>query len=81
MSEQSSGPSGSENPEAGYGGADAVPDTPDGVAHGAEPGGTRKGSGAPTARVGAGGGLGALWWAVGALVVLALLAYALGLFR
>ena len=77
----SSGGSSFENSQAGLGGADAVPDTPDGAAHGTEPGARRKGQGEPTARVASRGGPSIIVWAIVALVLLAVVAYLAGAFR
>ena len=81
MTTPSSGGSSFENSQAGLGGADAVPDTPGGAAHGAEPGARRKGEGQPTARVSSGGGSGIVMWVIVALVLLAVVAYLAGAFR
>src|SRR2546423_3678965 len=78
MTTPSSGGSSFENGQAGLGGADAVPDTPDAPAHGTEPGARRKGAGAPTARVGSGGAPSIVVWVVGLLVLLAIVAYMAG---
>ena len=79
MPELSEGPSGRRNPEAAYGGADAVNDTPGAAAHGSEPEQPRTGS--ARARVGAGGGFGVVGWVVVLLVALVVLAYLAGMFR
>jgi hypothetical protein len=73
MTTPSDGGSGFQDPEAMYGGADSVPDTPGVPAHGTEPEEAR--SGTARARVGSGGGIGPGLWIVIALVVLVALVY------
>ena len=68
-----------KNPETALGGADAVEKTTYVTGKGTSPEATN--AGRPIATVGAGRGLGPLGWIVGALVVLAVLAYALGFLR
>jgi hypothetical protein len=79
MPERSEGPSGRQNPEAAYGGADAVNDTPGAPAHGTEP--EERRTGTARARVGSGGGFGVIGWVVVLLVRLVALAYLAGMFR
>ncbi len=65
-----------------HGGADAVPDSPGAVEHGAEPNqesGPHDGD-QPTAQVASRGGLPASFWIVLAALALAALLYGLGLF-
>ena len=66
------------NSEAALGGADAVEKTTYVTGKGTSP--EARSADRPIATVGAGRGLGPLGWIVGALVVLAVLAYALGFF-
>ena len=79
MAELSEGPTGRRNPEASYGGADAVNDTPGVAAHGSEPEQPRTGT--ARARVGAGGGFGVIGWVVVLLVAIVAIAYVAGMFR
>lgn len=65
--------------EAGYGGADAVPDTPDTPGHGTEPNQPRFGN--ARANVRSGGGAGRLVLLVGALALFVALVYLAGFFR
>ena len=81
MTTPSSGGSGFDNPQAGQGGADAVPDTPDNTAPGAEHGERRKGERGPAPRAGVGGAPSKIIWIIGLLVVVAAIAYFAGLFR
>lgn len=81
MTTPSSGGSGFDDQETNLGGADAVPDTPDTVSRGAEPNARNvREQGGYTATVSS-GGVSPVVWIVGALAVLALIAYAVGLFR
>ena len=67
--------------EAALGGADAVEKTSyAGTAHGAEPGDAPEQNAAVTAQVGSGGGPGVFGWVAGLLALLALAAYAAGMF-
>jgi hypothetical protein len=75
----SEGPNSRHNPEAAYGGADAVNDTPAMPGHGAEP--EERRTGTARARVRAGGGLGVIGWVVVLLVVIVAIAYVAGIFR
>jgi hypothetical protein len=76
MPERSEGPNSFENPEAGRGGADAVPDTPDVTGHGTEPDERMRGT--ATARVHPGGGMTLVGWIVVVLVIVVLLVYGFG---
>lgn len=81
MPERSSGGSGFDDQETSLGGADAVPDTPDTVERGAEPNRNNvREEGGYTASI-SGGGISPVVWVVGIVAVLALIAYAVGIFR
>ena len=67
------------DPEAALGGADAVEKTTYVVGKGTDPRATNAGK--PIATVSAGRGFGPIGWIVVVLVVLAVAAYALGIFR
>jgi hypothetical protein len=77
MSERSEGPSSFRNPEAAYGGADAVNDTPAVAGHGTEP--EQPKTGTVRARVRSGTGVPALGWLLLALIAIVVLAYVLGM--
>jgi hypothetical protein len=79
MPNLSEGPSGRRNPEAAYGGADAVNDTPGAPAHGTEP--EQQRTGTARARVSSGGGFGVVGWVIVLLVALVAVAYLAGMFR
>jgi hypothetical protein len=79
MPELSDGPNSQRNPEAAYGGADAVNDTPGLPAHGTEPEQPR--AGAARARVGTGAGFGVVGWVVVLLAAIVAIAYIAGMFR
>ncbi len=78
MTTPSSGGSGFQDRQAGQGGADAVPDTPDIAAHGAHPGGRPEEPRPSTAPVASGGGFGLIGWVVVAVLILLALIYGLG---
>ncbi|GAC1650499.1 MAG: hypothetical protein NVS4B3_09360 [Gemmatimonadaceae bacterium] len=69
------------NDEAALGGADAVEKTSYGTGKGAEPEAMKPKGDAAVSNVSAGGGVGAVGWVVLAAVLLAIVAFASGLFR
>ena len=70
---------GSSFDEPGYGGADAVPDTPDHPGHGTEP--NQRARGSARANVRTGGGLGPLLWVLAAIALFVAIVYLSGMFR